>query len=303
MNAALENLRRNEIGVWTYQLDLQPARVAQAAAAELEDLGFRALWISDARRREIFSNAALLLSATSRLAVATGIASIYGRDPTTMACGQKTLSEAFPSRFVLGLGVSHKSIVEDQRGHVYGPPAKSMRAYLQAMATAQYDSPEPASGCATILGALGPQMLGIAKELTAGAHPYHTTPEHTRWAREILGSGAFLAPEQSVIFETDPARARALARARLSNTLRHPAYLRNLTRLGFGEADFAAGGSDGLVDRLVAWGDEAAVAKRLREHLDAGADHVAVQVMTADDRILPFREWRMLASALLPARD
>jgi probable F420-dependent oxidoreductase len=300
----MTHLRLGEVGVWTYQLDLQPADRALAAAAELEGLGFGALWISDARRREIFTNASLLLGATSRLVVATGIASIYGRDPTTMACAQKTLAEAFPGRFLLGLGVSHKSIVEGQRGHVYGPPAETMRAYLEAMSGAEYQSPEPpAGGCPTILGAMGPKMLELARDLTAGAHPYHTTPEHTRRAREILGPAAFLAPEQSVIFDEDPARARATARSRVSNTLRHPAYVRNLLRLGFSEADFAAGGSDRLIDSLVAWGDQAAVAKRLRAHIEAGADHVAVQVIVADDRILPWPEWRLLAGAVSMVRN
>jgi probable F420-dependent oxidoreductase len=168
----------------------------------------------------------------------------------------------------------------------------------------EYQSPEPpAGGCPTILGAMGPKMLELARDLTAGAHPYHTTPEHTRRAREILGPAAFLAPEQSVIFDENPARARATARSRVSNTLRHPAYVRNLLRLGFSEADFAAGGSDRLIDSLVAWGDQAAVAKRLRAHLEAGADHVAVQVIAADDRILPWPEWRLLAGAVSMVRN
>jgi probable F420-dependent oxidoreductase len=293
-----------EVGVWTYQLDLQPADVARAAAAELEELGFKALWISDARRREVLTNASLLLGATSRLVVATGIASIYGRDPMTMAFGQKTLAEAFPNRFLLGLGVSHKSVVEGQRGHVYGPPVSTMRAYLTAMSLADYQSPAPpAGGYPTILGALGPRMLQLARDLAAGAHPYHTTPEHTHFAREILGPRAFLAPEQSVIFDADPASARATARSRLRNTFRHPAYIKNLQLLGFTETDFTHGGSDKLIDSLVVWGDEAAVTRRLREHIEAGADHVAVQVMTDDERALPFREWRSLAGALSLARN
>jgi probable F420-dependent oxidoreductase len=178
-----------------------------------------------------------------------------------------------------------------------------MRTYLQAMSTFEYQSPEPSAGSyPTILGALGPKMLGLARDLATGAHPYHTTPEHTRSAREILGPAAFLAPEQSVIFDDDPATARATARTRLGNTLRHPAYVRNLLQMGFREPDFAAGGSDHLIDSLVAWGDEVAVAKRLRAHIEAGANHVAVQVMTADDRILPFREWRLLADIVSSVR-
>jgi probable F420-dependent oxidoreductase len=287
-----------EVGVWTYQLELQPAGAAREAAARLEHLGFRLLWISDSRRRDVLVNAALLLSATDRLAVATGITSIYGRDPMTMAFSGKTLAEAFPDRFVLGLGVSHQSIVEGQRGHTYGPGVATMRRYLEAMSQAEYLSPEPQSGgCPIILGALGPKMLELAGELTSGAHPYHTTPEHTHRARAILGRGAFLAPEQSVVFDADPASARARARSRIANTLRHPSYVRNLLRLGFSEDDFAGGGSDRLIDGLVAWGDEPAITKRIREHLAAGADHVAVQVIPADERSLPFPQWTLLAEA------
>lgn len=293
-----------QVGVWTYQLDLQPADAARLAASRLEQFGFRLLWISDSRRRDVLTNAAILLGATGGLGVATGIASIYGRDPMTMAFSQKTLAEAFPNRFLLGLGVSHRSIVEGQRGHVYGPPVTTMRRYLEAMSQADYLSPQPpAGGCPVILGALGPKMLGLARDLTAGAHPYHTTPEHTRQARTILGPGAFLAPEQSVIFEADPAIARAAARARLAGTFRHPAYARNLRHLGFTGDDLAGGGSDRLIDSLVAWGDEPAVTKRIREHLAAGADHVAVQVIPAGERNLPFPQWQLLAEAFSLARS
>jgi probable F420-dependent oxidoreductase len=295
---AMRSADAGQIGVWTYQLDLQPAGIAREAAAEIEALGFRTLWISEARRREILTNAALLLGATSVLSVATGIASIYARDPLTASFGRKTLAEAFPGRFMLGLGVSHRSIVEGQRGHAYGPAVETMRSYLEAMAAADYQSPDPGPANGRIvLAALGPKMLELARDLADGAHPYHTTPEHTRSARVILGPGRFLAPEQSVVFSTDPAQARAIARGRLAGTLRHPAYVRNLLRLGFTEADLAGGGSDRLVDGLVAHGYEAAIAKRLREHLDAGADHVAVQILAPDDAILPRREWRLLAES------
>ena len=288
-----------EVGVWT----LQPADVARAAAAELEELGFKLLWLSDSRRREVLTNAAMLLGATGRLSVATGIASIYGRDPMTMAFAQKTLAEAFPNRFVLGLGVSHKSLVEG-RGLVYGPPVATMRTYLESMSRAEYLSPEPRAGSyPTILGALGPRMLELARDLTSGAHPYHATPEHTRLARGVLGPGAFLAPEQPVIFDDDPARARKTARSRIANTLGHPAYIRNFLELGFTEEDFAGGGSDRRIDSLVVWGDETVVARRIREHLDAGADHVAVQVIVPDHRTLPFPQWQRLADAAGLARS
>ena len=191
----MTHLRLGEVGVWTYQLDLQPADRARAAAAELESLGFGALWISDARRREIFTNASLLLGATSRLVVATGIASIYGRDPTTMACAQKTLAEAFPDRFLLGLGVSHRASWKASEVMSTGPRRRRCGPTCWRCRGSNTSLPEAtAGGCPTVLGAMGPRMLELARDLTAGAHPYHTTPEHTHRAREILGPAAFLAP-------------------------------------------------------------------------------------------------------------
>jgi probable F420-dependent oxidoreductase len=295
-SATLRALGR--VGVWTYQLDLQPAPVARETAAELEELGFASIWLSDSVRRELFSNASLILNATKNLSVATGIANIYSRDALTMAFGQKTIAEAFPGRFVLGLGVGHRAAVEGLRGHRYDPPIATMRHYLQSMAMAPYQGPRPSTGCPTILAALGPKMIELARDLADGIHPYHTTPEHTKAARQILGDEAFLAPEQSVVFETDPGRARAIARSRLKNTLTQPNYLRNLARLGFSSDDLSGTGSDYLIDNLVAWGKEEAIAGRIKEHLDAGADHVAVQILVPDDRALPFRQWRMLASVL-----
>jgi probable F420-dependent oxidoreductase len=292
--AALRGLGR--VGVWTYQLDLQPAPVARETAAELEEFGFASIWLSDSVRRELFSNASLILNATQNLSVATGIANIYSRDALTMAFGQKTLAEAFPGRFVLGLGVGHRAAVEGVRGHQYGPPIATMRHYLQSMARAPYQGPQPSTDCPTILGALGPKMIELARDMADGIHPYHTTPRHTKAARQILGDEAFLAPEQSVVFETDVSLARAIARSRLKNTLTQPNYLRNLARLGFSDDDLLGTGSDYLIDSLVAWGKEEAIAGRIREHLDAGADHVAVQILMPDDRVLPFRQWRMLAS-------
>lgn len=286
------------IGVWTYQLDLQPADAARIAAADLEQLGFRSIWLSDSRRRELFSNTCLILQATTTISVATGIANIYGRDPITMAAGQKTIGEAFPGRFVLGLGVGHKAAVEGVRGHHYGPPLTTMWRYLEAMAHTVYDAPEPTVATPTILAALGPRMIELGRDRADGIHPYHTTPTHTRFARELLGPDAFLAPEQSVVFETDQRKARQIARSRLRNTLTQPNYLRNLARLGFSDADLSGEGSDLLIDSLVAWGDEDAVFARLREHVDAGADHVAVQVLVPDDRVLPTAAWRLLAGVL-----
>jgi len=272
--------------------------VARETAAELEELGFGSIWVSDSVRRELFSNVSLILGATRNLSVATGIANIYSRDALTMAAGQKTIAEAFPGRFVLGLGVGHRLAVEGIRGRHYGPPLATMRQYLESMAKAPYQGPEPSTGAPTILAALGPKMIELGRDLADGIHPYHTTPQHTKAARQLLGDGAFLAPEQPVVFETDAGRARAIARSRLKNTLTQPNYLRNLARLGFSDDDLSGIGSDHLIDSLVAWGSAEAVFGRIREHLDAGADHVAVQVLVPDDRVLPIDQWRALARAL-----
>ncbi|MDQ6877029.1 MAG: LLM class F420-dependent oxidoreductase [Candidatus Dormibacteraeota bacterium] len=292
-------MKLGRIGVWTNTLDAQPASKAQEAARELEQLGYAAIWIPESIRREALSNAGLLLAATSRIVVATGIANIYARDAMTMAAGQKTLAEAYPGRFLLGLGVSHQPSVEEVRGHLYGKPVATMRAYLEAMAKAPYQSIEPAEMPQTVLAALGPNMLKLAAEETWGAHPYFVPVEHTRRAREVLGPKAVLAPEQAVVLETDPDRARAVARVHTQNYLRLPNYVNNLRRLGYSEEDVAGGGSDRLVDDVVAWGDLDAVTSRIHDHLEAGADHVSVQVIGEDLRALPVVEWRALAKRLL----
>jgi probable F420-dependent oxidoreductase len=286
-------------GIWTTTLDAQPASKAQDAARELERLGYAAIWFGESVRREAFSNAGLLLAGTSRIVVATGIASIYARDALTMAAGQKTLAEAYPGRFLLGLGVSHRPNVEQVRGHVYGKPVTTMRAYLEAMSKAPFQSVEPAEKPTTVLAALGPNMLKLAAEKTSGAHPYFVPVDHTRRARAMLGPQALLAPEQAVVLEANPAKARAIARGHTQHYLRLPNYVNNLRRLGYTEEDVAGGGSDRLVDDVVAWGDLELVASRIRAHLEAGADHVCVQVIAEDPRALPMDAWRALAKRLL----
>ncbi len=288
------------IGIWTRQLEDQPASKARETAAQLEQLGFGALWFGEAMGRDALTNAGLLLGATSRMVIATGIANIYARDPMAMAAGQKTLAEAYPGRFLLGLGVSHIPLVEQLRGHRYEKPVATMRAYLEAMDKAPYRSIPPSVPPARVLAALGPKMLQRSAECAGGAHPYNVNPEHTAQARQILGNGPLLCPEQAVVLEREPARARTIARAFLGFYLTLPNYTNNFLRLGFTEADFQNSGSDRLIDSIVAWGDLEAVRKRIREHHAAGADHVCVQVLTADPQGLPLAEWRELASALLP---
>jgi probable F420-dependent oxidoreductase len=287
------------IGVWTNTLDAQPALKAQEAAQELERLGYAAIWFPESLRREALSNASLLLAATTRIVVATGIANIYARDAMTMAAGQKTLAEAYPGRFLLGLGVSHRPNVEQVRGHIYGKPVATMRAYLEAMSKAPYQSVEPPEKPQTVLAALGPNMLKLAAEQTSGAHPYFVPVEHTRRAREALGPKALLAPEQAVVLETDADRARTIARGHTQHYLRLPNYVNNLHRLGYTEEDVTGGGSNRLVDDIVAWGDLDLVTSRIYAHFEAGADHVCVQVIAEDQRALPMEEWRALAEQLL----
>ena len=264
----------------------------------MEELGFGALWFGEAFGREALTTAGLLLAGTKRIVIATGIANIYGRDPFTMAGAQKTLAEAYPNRFLLGLGVSHVPLVEKLRGHRYDKPVATMRAYLDAMDQAPYQAVPPSSKPLRVLAALGPKMLQLSAERANGAHPYNTTPKHTAEARALMGSGLYLCPEQAVVLETDPAKARAIARKFLAIYLTLPNYTNNWLRLGFEDADFSNGGSDRLIDAVIAWGDLKAVMNRIQEHHAAGADHVCVQVLTDDATTLPMREYRELASAI-----
>jgi probable F420-dependent oxidoreductase len=285
-------------GIWTTQLENLPAAQAQESAAELEELGFGTLWSGEAMGREALTNASLLLAGTKRIVIATGIANIYGRDPVTMAAAQKTLAEAYPNRFLLGLGVSHVPLVEQLRGHRYDKPIPAMRAYLDAMDQAPYQAVPPPSKPPRVLAALGPKMLQLSAERADGAHPYNTTPKHTAHARELLGQGPYLCPEQAVVLETDPAKARAIARKFLAIYLTLPNYTNNWLRLGFQEADFSNGGSDKLIDGVIAWGDLKVMLNRIREHHSAGADHVCIQVLTDNPKTFPLREYRELASAI-----
>ncbi|HVB78022.1 MAG TPA: LLM class F420-dependent oxidoreductase [Candidatus Nitrosotalea sp.] len=286
-------------GIWTSALDVQPAVSAQGLAREIEDLGFGSLWFPEAQRREALTNSGLLLAATRRIVVGTGIASIYARDAMTTAAGWKTLTEAYPERFVLGLGVSHVPSVESLRGHRYGPPVATMSAYLEAMSKAPYLGAPPTTELRCVLAALGPRMLRLAGERSWGAHPYFVPTSHTREARQILGDKALLVPEQAVVLESDPGRAREIARSHTRFYLGLENYAKNLLRHGFTAEDLAGGGSDRLVDALVAWGDLEVIRERLEQHLDAGADHVLIQVIAADPARAPLDAWRSLAAHLL----
>ncbi|HWI00367.1 MAG TPA: LLM class F420-dependent oxidoreductase [Propionibacteriaceae bacterium] len=289
------------IGIWTYHLNFQPASKVREVVAELEELGYGALWVGEAAYREPLTNAGLLLSATSRMVIATGIANIWARDAFTMTAGQLTLSEAYPQRFLLGLGVSHARLVEGIRGHQYERPLAAMRRYLDVMdeAVSVYGAAKPAAPPPRVLAALGPRMLALAAERAQGAHPYLVTPEHTAKARSTLGPGRWLMPEQAVVLDSDPDQARAIARRHVTRYLDLPNYTNNWRRLGFTDDDLMGQGSNRLVDALVAWGDVEAISKRLKDHLDAGADHVCVQVFDAEPHGLPLMQWRTLAKAML----
>ena len=223
-----------------------------------------------------------LLSNTTKLIVAPGIANIYARDAMAMANGQRALAEQSGGRFLLGLGVSHVPSVEGVRGHVYGKPIATMRNYLNAMKAAPYGAPEPAEKPLTVLDEIGPRMLALSASDADGAHPYNVTPEHTHEARQIMGPGKLLCPEVWVLLETDAAKARAAGRQALANYLRLDNYLNNWRRLGFTDADLAGGGSDRLIDETVAWGDEDKIRRRLQQHWDAGADHICIQAIAPD---------------------
>jgi probable F420-dependent oxidoreductase len=276
--------RLGRLGVWTSLGNQLAAAQEQAFARQIEALGLKALWFPEgAGGKEVFSHAAVLLAGTERLVVASGIANIWARDAMAMANGARTLGEAYPGRLVLGIGVSHAPAVAS-RGGQYQRPFQRMQAYLDAMQAAPFGGPVGSEPVPWVLAALGPRMLRLAAERTLGAHPYFVPVEHTAQARQTLGPAPFLGVEQAVVFETDAARAREIARGHTRRYLATENYSNNLRRLGWADTDLDAssGGSDRLVDAVVAWGDLDTIAGRIREHLRAGADHVCVQVVTAE---------------------
>lgn len=292
-----------KVGVFSVPLEVVPARVGIAFARELEELGYSAVWTGEGLgTREQFTNAAAVLAGTERIVWGAGIANIWARDPVTTITATRTLNESFGNRFLLGLGISHREQV-DPRGHVYEQPIEVMRRYLAAMANAKFVSPLPTETAQTapvqhILAALRPPMLRLAAEASNGAHPYMTTPEHTAQAREILGPGKLLVPEQAFVLSTNPAEARRIGRTYLSWYVGIENFRRSLLSQGFSEEDLDTR-SDHLVDSIVAWGDESAIRDRVQQHLDAGADHVPVQAVAIDPLDLCSESYRRVAAALL----
>jgi len=286
------------VGLWTGVLDAHPTSVAKDAAKEIEQLGFTTLWIPEAVGRDPFVAAANYLSGTSSLKIATGIANIYARDPMTMNGCVRTLAEAYPDRFLLGLGVSHAHLVAGVRKHDYSKPYSHMVEYLDRMDRSRFMAVGPSDTPPRVLAALGPKMLKLSATKGQGAHPYFTTPEHTAIAREVMGADALLMPEQMAVLDTNPHTARETARLGMKIYLGLPNYWNNLLRLGFTEEDRDNGGSDRLVDAIVAWGTIDQVVERVGRHHAAGADHVCVQILRSDSAV-PLAEWAAVAKALL----
>ncbi len=273
------------------------AEVERPAARRIEELGYGSLFVGERiGGKEAMAHQAVLLAATDHIVMGTGIANVWSRHPAAMQGGSATLGDAYPGRFVLGMGVSHAPMV-DMSGLTYDRPIARMVQYLDDMAGAETMGPVPAVPVPHLLAALRPRMLELARERTDGAHPYFVPPSHTPLAREALGPDKLLVPEQAVVLTTDPETARRVARHHMEVYLSLPNYVNNLRHLGFTDGDLADGGSDRLVDAIVSWGDESAIAARVDELLDSGADHVLIQPLGAVDRALSQLE--ALAPALL----
>jgi probable F420-dependent oxidoreductase len=275
-----------------------PAADLRRAVAQIEKMGFGTIWIGEALAREPFAAAAIILEATSQITMATGIANIWVRDAVAMMNGGRTLAEAWPNRFVLGIGVSHPPLLH-ARGHQYERPLTAMRDYLDAMEKAPYRGPAPNPPAPIVLASLGVKMLQLARDRTAGAHPYFVPVEHTREARAILGPDRLLAPEQAVVFANTRELARAPGDIYMRTYLGLQNYRQNLVRLGWPEDELTPPGSDRLFDAMVAWGDDQEIARKVRRHYEAGADHVAVNVLTPTPDRAPVADLRRLAPMLL----
>lgn len=281
------------VGIWSHQLRYGDKARSADAAAELEELGFTALWIPDVGRTPVLDSVDHLLSATNDIVIATGILNLWMNEPDDVAASYASLTAAHGDRFLLGIGVSHAPLIDSTEPGRYRKPLAATAAFLDALDNAEHPVPVRAR----VLAALGPKMLELAANRSRGAHPYLVTPEHTRRAREVLGDGPLLLPEQTVILTDDADEARAVGTGWIKRYLAMPNYANNMLRLGFSAEDVASV-SDTLLDAIIAWGDEAAVLARVNEHLCAGADHVCVQVLTAAPNEYPREEWRRIGVAL-----
>jgi len=291
----MSTMELSGIGVWSGELRFGDDSEKRDAAAELETLGYSALWIPDVGG-DVFEALRTLLDATTTIVAATGILNLWMHGAAEVGQGLADLDADHAGRTLLGIGVSHSLLIDQTHPGAYAKPLSVTRNYLDELDAASPTVPVDRR----VLAALGPKMLELARDRAAGAHPYLVTPEHTQVARAALGDGPMLLPEQHVVLETDATAARAVAREGLSVYLQLPNYVNNWRRLGFAEDDFADGGSDRLIDHIVVWGDEATIAARIQDHFDAGADHVCVQAYTGTEREgFPRAEWRALAPALV----
>ena len=288
---------QNTVGIWTSAHELVAPTVRDGVGRDIEDLGFSALWFPESWGRESLTSAALLLSATSSLTVATGITNIWGRDAVASVNAARTLNATFDDRFVLGLGVSHQPLVERLRGHEYRSPLQNMREYLTAMDQAPMHAHEAAHPYARVIAALGPKMLELGSELADGVHTYLVNVEHTVMARSLIGE-TFLGVEQAVVIGQSREEFLRRAHAHLEFYTGLENYRANWRRMGFGPDDFVRGGSEQLCDAMVVHGDAAAIDQRVREHFTAGADHVCLQVLGPDVASPPLEDWRLVSEGL-----
>ena len=291
--ARLGGVAPGRIGIFAGALSAQPAAVQRQVAVEMEKLAYGTLWYGESLAREAFAQAAIFLSGTSRLVVASGIANIWARDPMAMAAGGRAIAEAWPDRFILGLGVSHAPMVT-ARGHDYAHPVSAMREYLDQMGQAPWRGPE-APLPPVVLAALGPRMVALAAERTAGAYPYFTTAKHIRMVREQMGPEPFLAADLPVVLAAERAEARSIGDAHTNVYLRTDNYRNNLLRLGWKPEDLEPPGSDELFDAVVAWGEIARIQERVDSLLSGGADQVVLNLVTKDRSVPYLAELRALA--------
>jgi probable F420-dependent oxidoreductase len=280
------------VGVWSSQLRYGDSSESAEAAAELDELGFTALWIPDVGG-PVFDAVGHLLGATTRSVIATGILNLWMHSPGDVAESYAALTAQHGDRFLLGIGVSHAPLIDAGEPGRYRKPLAATASFLDGLDAA----PRPVPVERRVLAALGPKMLALSATRARGAHPYLVTPDHTASARSVLGEGPLLLPEQSVILCDDADVARRIGTDWLRAYLALPNYANNLLRTGFSDDDLAQV-SDRLFDAIIAWGDEDAVLRRVAEHRAAGADHVCVQVLTADPTEFPREQWRRIAAAM-----
>ncbi|MGO9661057.1 MAG: TIGR03620 family F420-dependent LLM class oxidoreductase, partial [Acidimicrobiales bacterium] len=285
------------VGVWLASLRLAPVDEERRAVRRIEELGYGSIWCGEGiGGKEAFAHQSVLLAATHHIITGTGIANVWARHPATMQGGAATVGAAYPGRFVLGVGISHAPMVE-RSGQAYQTPLAHMDQYLGAMDAAAPEAPTVGVPVPRVVAALRPKMLALARERSDGAHPYFVPTSHTALARQVMGAGRLLIPEQAVVLTNDADEGRRTARAHMATYLQLPNYVNNLKHLGYTDQDISGGGSDRLVDAIVAWGNEADIAKRVTEHIDAGADHVLLQPLGSLDEAV--RQLEALAPAVL----